>query len=128
MARGGKRPGAGRPPGKRSAHHQLATDQARTVLAEVDTIALWKKFLHSPQVKVAADCLQYLYDRAYGRPAQLIQGGTAPIKIEFGWSAETPQWLAPEWRAPAVETRAIPQQLEAQLVEAISQIEEENEE
>src|SRR5262245_17298765 len=95
MPRGGKRPGAGRPLGKRSAHQKLATDMARTVLAEVDTVALWKKFLHCPQVKVAADCLQYLHDRAYGRPSQVISGSGTPIKIEFSWGAPTPEWMTP---------------------------------
>src|SRR5262245_438868 len=112
MARGGKRPGAGRPLGKRSAHQKLAQDTARTVLAEVDTTALWKKFLYSPQVKVAADCLQYLYDRAYGRPSQTIQGGSQPVRIEFslaGW-ASNPEWLSP---VPA----QVPQIMESRVIE-----------
>jgi hypothetical protein len=97
MPRGGKRPGAGRPLGKRSAHHKLAQDQARTVLAEVDSVALWKKFLHCPQVKVAADCLQYLTDRAFGRPAQTIQGGSVPVKIEFSFGAPLPPGCQRKW-------------------------------
>jgi len=91
---GGKRPGAGRKPGSRNHAAKIADDVARRVLSEVDQIALWKKFLHCRSIKVAAGCLQYLTDRAFGRPAQTIQGGTQPLKIEFSWNG-TPEWMSP---------------------------------
>src|SRR5215510_11364718 len=91
---GGKRPGAGRKPGSRNHAAKIADDVARRVLSEVDTIALWKKFLYCRSIKVASGCLQYLTDRAFGRPAQTIQGGTQPLKIEFSWQG-TPEWMAP---------------------------------
>src|SRR5262245_37915235 len=113
--RGGKRPGAGRPLGKRSAHHKLAQDMAQKVLSEVDTIGLWKKFLHCPQVKVAADCLQYLHDRAFGRPSQTIQGGTTPVRIEFSFGG-TPEWLKPDWKPPAITPAETVLQIEGQVL------------
>ena len=91
---GGKRPGAGRKPGSRNHAAKIADDVARRVLSEVDQIALWKKFLHCRSIKVASGCLQYLTDRAFGRPAQTIQGGTQPLKIEFSWQG-TPDWMGP---------------------------------
>jgi hypothetical protein len=97
--RGGKRPGAGRKPGSVSAAktrlQQTAKDVAAQVLSEVDAVALWKRFLNCKQTKVAADCLQYLTDRAFGRPQQIISGGGSPVKIELQWSG-SPEWLQPQ--------------------------------
>jgi len=36
--------------------------------------------------------MEYLTDRVYGRPAQTIQGGFQPVRIEFSWVG-TPEWL-----------------------------------
>jgi hypothetical protein len=60
---GGRRPGAGRKPGKRSPQHQLAADTFSRVLAAADAESIWKKLLTCNQMKVVADCLQYLTDR-----------------------------------------------------------------
>src|SRR4029450_7913993 len=91
---GGKRPGSGRKPGARNLMQRIATDVARQVLNEVDAVKLWKKFLYCNSPKVAAGCLQYLTDRAFGRPTQLIGGSGQPVKIELQWSG-SPDWLRP---------------------------------
>src|SRR5262245_15084928 len=118
MPKGGRRPGSGRKPGQRSVHNKIAQDVARQVLSEIDQVALWKKFLHSRSIKVGSACLQYLTDRAFGRPAQVISGAGPPIKIEFSWGAVSPEWMA---MAPArVEPRMV-QQLEEKLEEALLQ-------
>jgi hypothetical protein len=57
-------------------------------------VKLWKKFLYCNSPKVAAGCLQYLTDRAFGRPTQLIGGSGQPVKIELQWSG-SPDWLRP---------------------------------
>src|SRR5262245_4300528 len=123
MPRGGKRAGSGRKPGQRSAHQKIATDIARQVLSEVDSIALWKKFLHCSSVKVASACLQYLTDRAFGRPSQIISGSATPIKVEFSWPAAVPDWMPAE----RVTSRKIPQ-IEQSLTHVLSQIEDETKE
>src|SRR4030095_871222 len=90
---GGKRPGSGRKPGARNLMQRVATDVARQVLNEVDAVKLWKKFLYCKSPKVAAGCLQYLTDRAFGRPQQIISGGGSPVKIELQWTG-SPEWLS----------------------------------
>jgi hypothetical protein len=92
---GGRRPGAGRKPGKRSPQHQLAADTFSRVLAAADAESIWKKLLTCNQMKVVADCLQYLTDRVYGRPQQMIGGNGTPVKIELQWTG-TPEWLQPQ--------------------------------
>src|SRR5262252_9366890 len=116
MPMGGRRPGSGRKPGQRSIHHKIATDVARQVLSEVDSVELWKKFLHCNSPKVASACLQYLTDRAFGRPAQVISGSGPPIKVEFSWGAPTPDWMPPA----RVERRVIPK-IEESLQHVISE-------
>jgi hypothetical protein len=91
--RGGKRPGSGRKPGTRNYLHRTAVDCSQQVLAEVDVIALWKKVLRCNQMKVVSDALQYLMDRVYGRPQQVVTGNQA-VKIELQWTG-TPEWLQP---------------------------------
>jgi hypothetical protein len=55
--------------------------------------------------------MEYLTDRVHGRPAQTIQGGSQPVRIEFSWSG-TPEWM----NQPRVE--------EATIQQVIGQIEE----
>jgi hypothetical protein len=70
MKNGGKRPGAGRPKGARSLAQKKAIDMAAQVLAEVDQVQIWKKLLKSKQEKIVLGAIQYLTDRAHGKPAQ----------------------------------------------------------
>jgi len=93
--RGGKRPNSGRKPGSKNSYRYTKKDFddiSKQVLNEVNTVALWKKVLRSSSMKVVTQALMYLMDRAYGRPAQTIQGGTQPVRIEFSW-AGTPEWM-----------------------------------
>jgi hypothetical protein len=97
--RGGKRPGAGRKPGSVTAPKarmlQQAKDVATQVLSEVDAVAVWKKLiLQQDKPQVVASVMEYLTDRVYGRPAQTIQGGNQPVKIELQWNG-SPEWLKP---------------------------------
>jgi hypothetical protein len=39
--------------------------------------------------------MKYLTDRVHGRPAQTIQGGNQPVKIELQCSG-SPEWLTPQ--------------------------------
>jgi hypothetical protein len=130
VAHGGKRPGAGRRLGSKNRHKKADVDRiTEKVLRSVDTVALWKRILHSNSPKTILGALQYLMDRHFGRPAQVISGSGPPIKVEFSWGAVSPDWLSPEWsRTPAVETRAIPQQIEEKLEHIVSQIEDDNKE
>ena len=90
--KGGKRPGSGRRLGSKNHFKRMDFDVSRQILQQVDVIALWKKILHSKSIKVAATGLMYLMDRVYGRPAQTIQGGSEPLKVEFSWNG-TPEWM-----------------------------------
>jgi hypothetical protein len=98
--RGGKRPGAGRRPGSMSAAktrlQQTAKDVAAQVLSEVDSVAIWKKLiLQQDKPQVVASVMEYLTDRVYGRPQQMIGGNGTPVKIELQWTG-SPEWLQPQ--------------------------------
>lgn len=86
MTHGGKRGGSGRKPGSRTAAQRAATDMASQVLAEVDQVELWKKLLRSKSEKIVLGALQYLTDRAHGKPAQrqIIAGDpNAPLAAKL---------------------------------------------
>src|SRR5262245_55301026 len=101
MPIGGKRPGAGRKLGSKNKHSQKEGDTlSREVLRSIDSVALWRKALHSNAPKTIVTALMYLMDRCFGRPAQIVQGGTQPIKIEFSWNG-TPEWMSSSNREPA---------------------------
>jgi hypothetical protein len=127
MPRGGKRPGSGRRLGSKNRHRKKDLDDvSREVLRTIDSIDVWQRLLHCNSPKIVYSAISYLTDRCFGRPSQTIQGGSQPVRIEFslaGW-ASTPEWLTPADGKPEfLPAKGIPQQLEAQLVEAISQIE-----
>ena len=93
MPKGGAKPGAGRPLGSKNRFSRAQGDHiSREVLRSIDSVALWKKVLHSNSPKVIVTGLMYLMDRVFGRPAQTIQGGSEPLKIEFSWNG-TPDWM-----------------------------------
>src|SRR5215831_10322959 len=95
MPKGGVRPGAGRPLGGKNSYRKQDKDNISwKVLSSIDSIAIWKKLLRSNSPKVVVTGLMYLMDRVFGRPAQTIQGGSEPLKIEFSWNG-TPDWLKP---------------------------------
>src|SRR5262245_42276845 len=97
---GGPRPNSGRPLGGKNRLPHL-DKVSKKVLEQIDTVALWKKILHSNSPKTALAALMYLFDRVYGRPAQTIQGGAQPLKIEFSWGS-TPDWMKPVNKAEPV--------------------------
>lgn len=70
MARGGRRPGAGRKKGSHSAPQQAAIDIASQVLSSVDQVRIWKKLLASDELKIVFEVMKYLTDRVHGRPPQ----------------------------------------------------------
>src|SRR5262249_36898024 len=118
VAHGGKRPGAGRRLGSKNKRRKADVDRITgEVLRSVDSVALWKKILHSNSPKTILGALQYLMDRHFGRPSQTIQGGSQPVRIEFSWAAPAlPEWLTP---APVkVESRVVPQ-LQQHLLEQV---------
>ncbi len=111
---GGKRPGAGRKPGKANSKRaelmKLAgEDLSGKVLAEVDVVAAWKRLLDCASPKVVFATLSYLHDRVYGRPVQMLAGDVnRPISIHLEWKAPTPQWAEPINVTPASNLLAIP--------------------
>lgn len=125
MAHGGKRPGAGRRLGSKNKRRKADVDRITgEVLRTVDSVALWKKILHSNSPKTILGALQYLMDRHFGRPAQTIQGSAQPVRFEFSSGGlPTPEWMPPS----RVESRLVPQ-IEESLQHVISQIEDKNEE
>ena len=81
MARGGPRPGSGRPKGARS---KLADDVRK--LAEKDAVAAWKRvvsLLNSKDERVQLAAAQEVLNRRYGKPAQAVtgEGGEGPVRI-----------------------------------------------
>jgi hypothetical protein len=71
MARGGKRPGAGR---KRKEKLPLATKSiASEVLAKIDEVKWWLALLHSKDARLRFDVQKYLTDRRDGRPVQQVR-------------------------------------------------------
>ena len=94
---GGKRAGAGRKPGalnsKRKEMLRMAEDISHEVLSRVDVVKIWMKLLRCNSPKVVFASLQYLMDRAYGRPVQMIAGDpNKPVEIQLNW-AQSPDWL-----------------------------------
>jgi hypothetical protein len=67
---------------------------AAQVLSEVDAVSVWKKLiLQQDKPQVVASVMQYLTDRAFGRPTQTIQGNPEqPVAIQLQWPS-TPEWL-----------------------------------
>jgi hypothetical protein len=92
---GGRRPGAGRKKGGRNAAQLKIIDVAGQVLQEIDAKEKWKALLNCSDPKVIVDVMKYLTDRVHGRPAQTIQGGNQPVKIELQGSG-SPEWLTPQ--------------------------------
>lgn len=83
MARGGPRPGSGRPKGARS---KMADDVR--ALADVDAPKAWKKIvglMGSDDERVALAAAQEVLNRRYGKPAQAItgEGGQGAVKVAF---------------------------------------------
>lgn len=72
--KGGKRPGAGRKPGSRTAAQQKAIDIAGTVLAKIDAEATWIALLKCGDPKVIQTTMIYLTNRVHGMPTQPIAG------------------------------------------------------
>lgn len=85
MARGGKRPGAGRPSGsenrdtaaRRAALADLMDGHVQTAITALSAIA---KDGESEAARVSAACA--ILDRCYGRPAQAVkhEGGSDPVQ------------------------------------------------
>lgn len=80
--RGGKRPGAGRPPmavteAKRSFYNSLLTTQEKS--------ERWRTFLFSEDERVAMNALIYVTDREEGKPAQSLKHsgpeGDDPVRV-----------------------------------------------
>ena len=110
MPKGGIRPGSGRPPGRRrSAHHQAAQDIAQYVLCRIDAAKIWMKLLRCNSPKIVFATMQYLTDRAYGRPVQMIAGDpNTPVTIQLSWNG-SPQWQsAPVLSDPLAIPELIP--------------------
>src|SRR5262249_47251796 len=121
VAHGGKRPNAGRKLGSKNRHKKQDLDNiSREVLRSIDSVGLWRKLLSSNSPKTVCSGLMYLMDRVYGRPAQIVQGGTQPITIEFSWPGQT------EWLNPAPVERVIPQ-IEARLSHVIHELDDKGE-
>jgi len=83
MARGGPRPGSGRPKGARS---KLADDVRK--LAEKDAVTAWRKIvklLESKDERVQLAAAQEVLNRRYGKPAQAVtgEGGEGAVKVSF---------------------------------------------
>lgn len=77
---GGKRKGAGRKVGSRTAVQQAAIDIAAAVLNEIDAKQHWLALLRCGDNKVIADVMKYLTDRAHGKARQPVSGDSdAPI-------------------------------------------------
>ncbi len=97
---GGKRPGAGRKPGrpnsKRTELMKLAgEDLSAKTLSEIDVIGAWKRLLNCASPRVVAATLMYLHDRTFGRPTQMLQANLQQhVTINLNWST------APEWAQP----------------------------
>ncbi len=112
MPRGGKRPGAGRKlGGKNKPRIQLKTrvDIAARVLDEIDAVSMWKRLLQDKQSRIRLLALQYLTDRAYGRPVQMIQGDLLnPVSINLEWRGPNPQSAEPVNVTPVSNLLAIP--------------------
>ena len=71
MARGGKRPGAGR---KRKEKLQFASKSIATdVLGKIDEVKWWLALLHSKDARLRFDVQKYLTDRRDGRPVQQVR-------------------------------------------------------
>jgi len=75
---GGKRSGAGRKSGSVSAAkkrlQQTVQDVSAQVLREVDAVAISKRLLlQQDKPQVVASTMEYLTDRVFGKPAQIIQ-------------------------------------------------------
>ena len=69
---------------------------AAQVLSEVDAVAIWKKLiLQQEKPQVVAQVMEYLTDRAFGRPVQVIAGDpNRPVSIQLNWGS-TPEWMQP---------------------------------
>ena len=81
MARGGPRPGSGRPKGARS---KLADDIRE--LAGKDALKAWKRIvglMQSEDERVALAAAQEVLNRRYGKPAQALtgEGGEGAVKV-----------------------------------------------
>jgi hypothetical protein len=68
---------------------QTARDVAAQVLNEVDAVAIWKKLiLQQEKPQVVASVMEYLTDRVYGRPTQMIQGNPEqPVTLQLQWAS-----------------------------------------
>ena len=80
MANGGRRPGAGRKRGSRTAVQKAAIDVATAVLSEVKAKEVWKALVTSSDEKIKLEAMKYLTDRAHGKPTQKLEGDpNAPL-------------------------------------------------
>ena len=109
---GGKREGAGRKRGghnsKRKEMLRMAEDISREVLSRVDVVKIWMKLLRCNSPKVVFASLQYLTDRSYGRPVQMIAGDpNKPVNIQLSWNG-SPQWMQAENITPVSNLLADP--------------------
>ena len=71
MARGGKRPGAGREAGSTAAIRRVS---AEAILAEHDPQKAWNRFLNSENDKIALDAWKFLWEHVHGKAKQPIEG------------------------------------------------------
>jgi hypothetical protein len=67
MARGGKRPGAGRKPGVITA----VREWAHAVLSDAEEIKYWRGLIEDP--KTRAEALKYVSDHKHGRAPQSVK-------------------------------------------------------
>src|SRR5262249_33172224 len=126
------REGSGRPLGSPNKRPRKDIDGVSLrVLKSIDCIAVWQRLLSCNSPKVVLGAMQYLTDRVYGRPAQTIQGGSQPVKIEFSYGGvPTPACMPPTAK---VESRLLeaspPNAASGELwQQVVGQIEDENQE
>ncbi len=117
MPRGGARPNSGRKLGGRNKKRLLLqerVDIASQVLDSIDQVAAWKKLVHHKQARISLLALQYLTDRAYGRPVQMISADiNRPLPITLQWNGAP----APEWAVRNVTPIDSARQLLSQVLE-----------
>ena len=73
-SKGGRRPGAGRPPSTvKGIAKRLPKEIAELLLSEIGAHAKWIKLSKSDDERIVLDTLKYLSDRAYGKAPQAME-------------------------------------------------------